>query len=338
MLTPKQRVAILRSLREAGGAAGSAEISRQIQALGVELSPRAIRLHLQDLETAGLVQPARRGRSGGRTITPKGLREINDALVMDRVGLTAARMDSLACRMAFDPKEPAGLLVLNMTTIREADFQDAVAEMVPVFEAGLGMGEYVGLFRSGESAGTFQVPSGRIGIGTICSVTVNGVLLNERIPTTSRFAGVLEMHDGQPARFTDLITYDGTSLDPLEIFIKSGLTRVREAVRTARGRIGASFREIPTCALGDAEKILLRMKAAGVGGLLLMGKPNQPLLGFPVPDGRTGLIVAGGLNPCAAFQEAGIAAENTAMAQLFEFRCLRHYRELAIEAGVSTRM
>lgn len=337
-MTPRQKVAILRVLRESGGNAGSAEVARQLQAYGFDLGPRSIRLLFQELEEAGLVQPARRGRTGGRTITPRGLREINDALVMDRVGLTAARMDALAFRMQFNPEEPGGLLVLNMTTIREVDFQEAVAALVPVFEAGLGMGEHVGLFRPGESAGSFEIPTGRIGIGTVCSVTVNGVLLNGRIPTVSRFAGVLEMQNGEPVRFTDIIAYDGTSLDPLEIFIKSGLTRVRDAARTGNGRIGASFREIPTCALGEAEKLLLRMKVAGLGGLLLMGKPNQPLLGFPVQDGRTGMIVAGGLNPCAAIQESGIPAEHTALAQLFEFRCLRHYRELAIEAGVPTRM
>ncbi|MFA5205675.1 MAG: NrpR regulatory domain-containing protein [Lentisphaeria bacterium] len=338
-MTSRDRIAILRALRDAGGTTGSAEIARHIQGWGVDLGPRAVRLHLQELETAGLVAPGRRGRGGGRKLTARGMQSLQDAPVLDRVGLTAARMDSLAYRMTFNPRDPEpGLIVLNMTLIDEANFQAAVEEMVPVFEAGLGMGERIGLFRPNESAGLFQIPPGRIGLGTLCSVTLNGALLNERIPVSSRFAGILELHHGEPVRFTDIIHYDGTSLDPLEIFIRSGLTRVHDAVRTGSGRIGASFREVPTCALGEVERLLPRLKAVGVGGVLMLGRPNQPLLGFPVQEGRTGLVVAGGLNPCAVIHEAGLGAEHTAMAQLFEYRLLRHYRELAIEAGVATRM
>jgi HTH-type transcriptional regulator, global nitrogen regulator NrpRI len=339
MTISKQKVAILRVLREAGGNASSAEIAAQLRSFAIELSPRAIRVYLQELEDDGLVQPARRGRTGGRTITPRGLREINDARVMDRVGLTSARIDELAFRMNFNPDlaHPAGLVVLNMTFVAQDDFGAAVAEMVPVFDAGLAMGDHVALFRPGENAGAFQVPAGRVGIGTVCSVTVNGVLLNGRIPTLSRFAGVLELHGGRPTRFTDVIAYEGTSLDPLEVFIKSGLTGVRDAARTGNGRITASFREIPGYAAGEAEKLLLRMRAVGLNGLLMMGKPNQPLLGIAPQEGRAAMIIVGGLNPCAAFQEAGVRAEDTAMAQLTEYRCLRRYHELALEAGVTPR-
>ncbi len=339
MSTAKHKIAILRVLREAGGNASSARIAQIARGYGIDLSPRAIRVYLKEMEDAGLVQPARRGRSGGRAITARGLRELSDAMAIDRVGLTSARIDELAYRMSFNPvlPHPTGLVVLNMTFITEHDFSAAVAEMVPVFDAGLAMGDYAALFRPGESAGAFQVPPGRIGIGTVCSVTVNGVLLNERIPTVSRFAGVLELHNGRPTRFTDVISYEGTSLDPLEVFIKSGLTRVRDAARTGNGRITASYREIPGVAIGEAEKLLLRMRAVGLNGLLLLGTPNQPLLGITPQEGRAGMIIAGGLNPCAAFHEAGIVAEDTAMAQLIEYRCLRRYHELALEAGVSPR-
>ena len=323
--TDKQKAAILRVLRDARGGAGSAEIARQLQGYGINLGARAIRIHLTQMEESGLVHPARRGRSGGRGITPEGLQEVNDAQVLDRVGVTATKMDTLACRMTLSLDPPAGQLVLNMTVIRTADLGAAMEEMGPVFNAGLGMGEHMAIFRPGETVGSFQIPEQSVGIGTVCSVTVNGVLLGARIPCVSRFAGVLEYQNGQPLRFTDVIFYEGTSLDPLEIFIKSGLTSVRAVARTGNGRIGASFREIPNCAIGEAEVLLRRMKAAGLGSQLLLGRPNQPLLGFPVQDGRTGLVVAGGLNPCAAFQETGIRAEHTALAQLHEFQALGHY-------------
>jgi repressor of nif and glnA expression len=167
-----------------------------------------------------------------------------------------------------------------------------------------------------------------VGIGTVCSVTINGVLMSGKVPTTSRFGGVLEIAESRPVRFTDVIYYDGTSLDPLEIFIKGGLTSVGRTARTGRGRIGVSFREVPSCALDEVERILRRLDEIGLGGVVRMGSPNQPLLGFSVPEGRTGFVVNGGLNPMAAVEEAGVRTENRALAQLYDFERLVHYREL----------
>jgi repressor of nif and glnA expression len=219
-------------------------------------------------------------------------------------------------------------VVLNVTLIRASDINRALDEMIPVFDAGLGMGHWLALAREGEMLGELEVPQGRMAIGTICGVTLNGALLSERIPVESSFGGVLEMRDGAPARFTDVIYYNGTSLDPLEVFIKGRLTSVRETVGTGHGRIGASFRDVPTSALPQVRQMLGRLDRMGLGGVLLLGKPNKPVLEFPVPEGRTGLVVAGGLNPAAALEEAGIENENFALSALYEFERLIHFREV----------
>jgi len=324
----KEKVAILRVLRDAARPLGGDAIAKEIQAYGLEMSGRTVRLYLKEMEKDGLVGPAGRGRRGGRTITRLGLEEIKNALILDRVGFTAARVDELACRMTFDLAARKGLIVLNLTTFDESALGEAVRSMVPVFQAGLGMGNCVALARAGERIGEFQIPAGKVAIGTVCSVTLNGALLKAGIPTVSLFGGVLELRDGQPVRFTDVIYYDGSSLDPLEIFIKGGLTRVRSAARTGHGRIGASFREVPTAALREVEKIRRQMELVGLGGITLMGKPNQPVLDFPVNEGRTGFIVNGGLNPAAVLQEIGIASENVALGTLYDFKQLFHYHRL----------
>lgn len=324
----KVKVAILRVLREAEETVGSADIAEAIRVYGFESSPRTIRLYLQEMETEGLVAKARRGRNGGRSLTLKGMEEIKDALVTDRVGFTAARVDTFTWQMNFEPATGHGRIVLNLSVIRAEDLSRALDEMLPIFEANLGMGHYLALAREGETLGDFRVPEGRIAIGTVCSVTLNGALLSERVPAVSRFGGVLELQGGEPVRFTDVIYYDGTSLDPLEVFIKSGLTSVREAARTGNGRIGASFREIPTTAVAQATQLFRRLERMGLGGVILMGKPGKSLLDFPVPEGRTGLIVRGGLNPAAALQEAGIETRNSALSTLYEFSRLIHFREV----------
>jgi len=332
-----RRIAILRVLRDAGVALGSADIARGIQEFGFELSSRTVRLCLEKMAAAGLVTEGRRGRKGGRSITQRGCEEVSAARALARVGLTAVRVDTMSYRMTFDLALGSGQIVLNMSTIDQRALPRAMREMATVFASGLGMGEYMTLFHAGDHVQGFRVPSGRIGIGTVCSVTLNGILLSAGVPTTSTFGGVLELDGGTPVRFTDIIYYNGTSLDPLEVFIKSGLLRVREAVGTGSGRIGASFREVPTCALEVVRSLLGRMKRLGVGGVLMVGKPSQPLLGIPVQEGQTGLIVAGGLNPIAAIEEAGIPTENFALAQLFEFRQLHGYRALAAEMGIALR-
>ncbi len=281
------------------------------------------------MEEEGLVAQAKRGRNGGRSITALGVEEIKDALVTERIGFTAAKVDTLAWKITFDPDTLSGLLVLNITLIDEFCLTAAINEMVPVFKAGLGMGEYIVIGQHGDEFADFRIPRGKVAIGTVCSVALNGILLSSRIPTLSRFGGVLELHDGQPVRFTDIIYYDGTSLDPLEIFITGGLTSVREAARTGHGRIGVSFREVPTETLSHVERIHKKMERMGLGGILMQGKPNQPLLDFPVHEGRTGIIVKGGLNPPAAVQEVGIPTKNYALCTPFDFNRLMHYSELS---------
>lgn len=328
-ITPKHKVAILSILREAMAPVGSAAIARELEAQGIQLSSRTIRLYLQEMEKQGLVEQAGLGRSGGRSITFKGIEEIKDAMVASRLGYTAARVDTLAVQMTFNPATRSGLIVLNVSLVDDTSIVRAMDIMRSVFQAGLSMGEYLTLARAGEQLGRIQIPEGKIGIGTVCSVTLNGALLAARIPVTSRFGGVLEMEGGAPARFTDVINYDGTSLDPLEIFIKGRLLSVRDTARKGNGRIGVSFREVPTCVLDEVEKAIRRLEKMGLGGVLLMGRPNQPLLDFPVHNDRTGLIVAGGLNPVAALEEAGIPNINYAMATHYEFEKLQHYREIS---------
>jgi repressor of nif and glnA expression len=331
-IDPKQKVAILRVLRDSGTAVSSSDVAKAIQAYGLDLSPRTVRLYLKQMEQGGLVEAATRGRAGGRRITARGAAEIEDAVALDRIGFTAAKVDRLAWEMDFDAESLAGRIVLNVTLIDSAYLPHACREMAAVFRAGLGMGNHLALIPEETRLGTVQIPRNKVGIGTVCSVTVNGILLNHRVYAVSRFGGVLEMRKGVPVRFTDLIAYEGTTLDPLEVFIKARLTDVHGAAITGNGRVGASFREIPTPAVPVVEKVKERLEQIGLGSIMMIGKPNQPLLDFPVQEGRTGIVVIGGLNPAAALEEAGIATSNVALCTLYEYNRLIHYRNMQRQA------
>ena len=100
------------------------------------------------------------------------------------------------------------------------------------------------------------------------------------------------------------------------------MTSVLAAARTGNGLVGASFREVPAAALLHVQTILQQMDEAGLGGMVLVGAPGCDLLDIPVKHGRAGLVVMVGLNPLAAIEEAGIPAENRALARLGEFGSL----------------
>ena len=136
------------------------------------------------------------------------------------------------------------------------------------------------------------------------------------------------MVDGNPYRFTQIINYDGSTLDPIVTFIKGRMTDVRQAALKGTGTIGASFREVPTVTIPAVEEIFKRLEAIGLGGVLMIGKPGQPLLDIPVSSGRVGIIVAGGLNPIAVLEEIGMDTANSALHAVCPFDQLRPVDEI----------
>jgi len=122
--------------------------------------------------------------------------------------------------------------------------------------------------------------------------------------------------------------YDGTSLDPLEVFIRSGMTDYLGAVNGGNGRIGASFREFPAASRNSVTALASRLESIGLGGFMHIGRPGRSLLEIPVGEGRFGAIVIGGLNPVAILEERGEKAHSRALAGLVDFRRLFHYSGL----------
>lgn len=313
----RTRVAILRALEEIGEPAGAVRIFQRLIANGVRVQPRTIRHYLMQLDQEGLTRFVARRR--GREITARGREELSRANVVEKVGFVATRIDELVYQMDFDLERREGAIVANIGVVPSHTLDRALEYMKPVFARGWSMGNLIALARSGEMLGRFQVPEGMVGIATVCSVTVNGILLKQGIPVTSRYGGLLEVRDGRPERFVELIEYRGSTMDPLLTFIQAGMTRVRECAHSGQGLIGASFREVPSVALEDMTRLQRRMKASGLGGLFQVGYPNQPLLDIPVSEGRAGLVVVGGLNPMAAVREAGVPIEIRPLAGLVDF-------------------
>jgi repressor of nif and glnA expression len=321
----RHRAEILLVLSRAPEPLNSAEIAQHLDKAGHSLNERTVRLYLQQMDAEGLTH--RSGRRGS-SITQKGIAELHVADVRQRVGYLSAKIDQITYNMTFDLATRTGRVVVNTSIVDPRHLAESADQVCEVFAKGYAMGNRCALLGAGESVGDMTVPAGMVGFCTVCSITLNGVLLKHGVPTASRFGGLLELRGGRATRFVEMIYYDGTSIDPLEIFIRSGMTNYRGAIQDGNGLIGASFRELPEDSLDLVLNLGERLSAIGLGAFLEVGMPGQPVLGLPVSHGRIGSIVIGGLNPIAIFEEMGHRVYSRALSGLLEYNRLSSYEEL----------
>ncbi len=321
----KKRLAILEVLRSSGRPLTSSGITEELTALGYEISGRTVRLYLQEMDNQGLIENVGKRT---RTITSLGLVELESSRTIERVGFLSAKIDRMTYGMTFDLTNRSGNVVVNITLVEPKELAKRVNMIAKVYEHGYAMGHLLALLSPREHVSHTTVPEGMVGVCTVCSITLNGVLLKHGIPTNSRFAGLLELDDKKPTRFAEIITYDGTTIDPLEVFIRSGMTDYVGAIQTGIGRIGVSFREFPNESRDLVVEISQRLQMIGLGGFMSIGRPGQSLLGIPVSEGRFGAIVIGGLNPMSILEETGLRVYSRAMIGLLDFNKLFRYEEL----------
>ncbi len=315
---------ILRVLDEADRPLGGTRIAQALSLAGREMSQRTIRYYLERTDAEGFTRPE--GRRG-RILTEQGRQELEHGGAVDKVGFIAAKIESLTYRQTYRIRQNKGMVVVNLSSVQADRFNEAAAHMRTVFAAGLSMGSRIKIVEPGGRLGKHQLPDDAYGVATICSFAMNGVFLDAGIPTQTLFGGLLQMIGHKPARFTQIIYYNATTLDPLEIFIKGKMTSVSKAAVTGNGVVGASFREIPSPSAEQARRLSARMQRLGLGSLMLVGRPGQPLLEVPIHSGRVGVVVIGGLTPLGAVEEAGISTKNQAMGMLMPFEDLLHYEE-----------
>ncbi|MDZ4184621.1 MAG: NrpR regulatory domain-containing protein, partial [Desulfuromonadales bacterium] len=321
---------ILRILQEEDGPIGSRMIAARMSKQGVALSERTIRYHLRMLDERGLTTLV--DRHDGRVITESGAEEINNARVRDKVGLSISRIENLAFQTTFDPRTGRGVLPMNVSFFPKRSFKKALVAMKGAFKAGLAISQLVAVAEEGNRIGGLNVPAGQVAFATVCSITINGVLLKRGIPMDSKFGGILEINQTRPVRFVELINYSGSSLDPSEVFILGKMTSVRAAVEGGRGKILANFREIPARSGSLVEELVKELREVGIGGVLSLGRPGDPLCEIPLDINKVGMILLGGLNPVACAHEAGIAVENRAMSMVLDYQSLRSFGDVCREA------
>ncbi len=317
---------ILKILSESPDPVGARVIAGRMKDSGLDLSERTVRYHLKLMDNKGLTRLI--GRRDGRLITDHGKDELSNARVQDKVSLCSSRIDMLAFKTTFDLSKEQGMLPVNVSLFNKDRFKDALNAMKPAFQNGLTVSNRVAVAGSGKKLGDVTIPDGKIGLATVCSIVINGILLKNGVPIDSKFGGILQVKNGVPLRFVELIHYAGSSLDPSEIFIRGKMTSVNQVVEKGDGKILANFREIPSVSMTHVTDIIAGIRAIGLGGILAVGGIGNPVCETIVGVNKAGMILIGGLNPVACAHEQGIDVDNLAMTAMMEFRDMRPLSEL----------
>lgn len=312
----RRLIEILRIIDDADKPIGARAISDALCIRGYDLGERAVRYNLKILDDLGFTE--KQGYSG-RALTYLGIKELNDALVNDRIGFVNTRIEEYIYRTAFDPRTAMGNVVANVSTVRKADYERARDVMIEAFHAGCTVSERVLILDEGEARDRYQIPEGYIGIITVCSITLDGALLNRGIPVNTSYAGVVDVKEKAPLGFTDLIAYSGSSVDPMKVFSSRKVTRISEALRGLPGRILANVREVPVSAGCDAKGLIEQCKGAGIGGIIKISEPGEAILGCPVSQGKIGIALCAGVNAAVAASESGVDIKTSPISTIVDY-------------------
>jgi HTH-type transcriptional regulator, global nitrogen regulator NrpRI len=316
--TQRKIIEILRILDASDDPIGARTIAASLSQRGYPIGERAVRHYLVLLDYKGFTIKI---GNAGRIITEKGLNELNEAIVGDRVGFLITKIEDLVYRTSFDLKQRNGDVIINVAIIDKDDFDRALETAAETIDNGYTVSPFVRIVEEGEKLGAVFVPYGSFGFVTMCSMTINGMLIKHGIPSTIKYGGLLKIKDRVPSEYTDLISYQGTSLDPIQVFTARQMTSILAAVRRGDGTVLANVQTVPSIATERTLKLLQDAKRAGIVGWI-----ESPLeanfLGVYYEDDVLEINIFAGANPMASLHELDIKAKVYSLASLMDAKLL----------------
>jgi repressor of nif and glnA expression len=236
-------------------------------------------------------------------------------------------IEDYAMQVTYDPVSGKGTVVYNLSVIKNEDLDFAVSILKDAYKTGVTVSGRVKFLSSGERVDGYVVPKGFTGICTLCSITFDGLLIRRGIPITPIGGGVVEIEKRTPLRFTHIILYEHTTIDPLQVLISQKTTSVISVMRTGSGSILANIREFHMEAEPQVGMVLDELSNSSLSGILEVGIPNLPLLGVPVSPQFVAIAAVGGTNPMAAIKEGGRWVQTQAMKGLMDISEMEEIRD-----------
>lgn len=318
--TQRKLIEILRILSESSGEMGARKIAEELNRRGYNLGERATRYHLRMLDERGFTK-----KHGylGRVLTTLGEEELKHALVTDRMGFISTRIEDYQIKTTFDPLSRAGDVVVNICYVNKSDCDAAIDIIGRVASAGLVVSPLVKVVDEGQEILENDVPEGQMAFASMCSITIDGIILKSGIPVNMKYGGILQVENGEVKRFTDIIDYSGTSINPMNVFVSRKMTSVLKLLETGSGSVLANVREIPFAGREQALSLMGTMKESGISGIFSGCEPARPLLGVPIEPGKCGIAGYSGINPFAALWETGIKIRILPLAAVMNIKELK---------------
>ncbi len=236
----------------------------------------------------------------------------------DPLKFTNHRIEEYALQVTYDPEEDTGTVIYNLSLIRNEDLEPALSIMKETHSTGLSVSNRVRITDAGERICSYTVPQGCSAIWTVCSITLDALLLRRGVPLNPIGGGVVEIDHRTPRRFTSMLLYRATTLDPLEVLVSQETTSILDVIHHGSGSILANMRECHMEAEALVGMVLDELTASGFSGILDFGIPNVPLLGVPVSPQYMGVAMVGGTNAMAAIKEAGYWVVTRALGGLID--------------------
>lgn len=233
---------------------------------------------------------------------------------------TNHRIEEYALKVTYCPEDDTGKIIYNLSLIESRDLEFALSIMKEAHKRGITISDRLLVAGPGGQVAGYTVPDGRHAVCTMCSITLDALLLQRGIPASPIGGGIVEVDGRVAQRFTSMILYRDTTLDPLEVLISQEATSILDVMRHGKGNILANIRECHMEAEQLLGTVLDELSAIGFSGILDVGAPNVPLLGVPVSPQYIGVAMVGGTNAMAAVREAGKPVVTRALKGLIDIR------------------
>ena len=231
---------------------------------------------------------------------------------------TLSRIENLMYQVSFDPVAMKGKIITNTSLVEKERLNETLAIFYSTIQSGLSVSPLIMLEEEGRL----------IKIKTACSLTISGVLLKHGIPVRPKGGGLIEVIEREPTRFTDMLMYWATTIDPIDVLTAQGMTDIAGMMRTGNGRILGNLQEAPMLARDRIEEVLDHLTGAEFTGVLELGEPNMNVLGVSVERDHVGIALVGGTNLVAVAQECGINVTHESISDLTDVSEMKHIEEL----------
>ncbi|MBQ2665741.1 DUF128 domain-containing protein [Methanobrevibacter sp.] len=215
---------------------------------------------------------------------------------------------NLIQQVSFDIEKRKGNIVSNVSYLNKEDLDEALKIMEDTYnDDPKHINPYYKIIEHPDD-------KDKVGIATICSLSIDGILINNGIRCNPRYGGLLELTE--PSLFIELISYSGSTVDPHKIFIAKDMTSVSHS--EGPKKILASFKEIPYISRDYAVNLLDTLDKTGFS-IYKIGKPRELTYNAKADNYNFGIVAGGGLNSIAAIREKGVDIHVKAIEKLMPF-------------------